>query len=99
MNPTYFSDIISSSQQSYEEISDIEKVHLTVASCIINYNAVMEKQLNLVLFNYALENILIILRILRQTNGHGLLIGLAGCGRKSCVSLSSFIAEISTMSL
>lgn len=65
----------------------------------MNYNAVMEKQLNLVLFNYALENILIVLRILRQTNGHGLLIGLAGSGRKSTVSLSAFIADISTMSL
>jgi dynein heavy chain len=57
-----------------------------------NYNLVSDKPMDLVLFNYALEHVLIILRILRQPKGHALLVGLGGSGRKSFTYLSSSIA-------
>lgn len=50
--------------------------------------------MDLVLFNFALKHILIILRILRQSFGHALLIGIGGIGRKSLTYLSCFIAEM-----
>lgn len=93
MNVTYFTDILSPShQRSYEEIPDLEKVSMTVSSALANYNLVTDKPMDLVLFNYALQHILIILRILRQPKGHALLVGLGGSGRKSFTYLSSFIA-------
>lgn len=51
-----------------------------------------EKPLNIILFKYALEHILIIHRMITQPKGHGLLIGMAGTGRKSYARLSSYIA-------
>lgn len=93
MNVTYFTDILSPShQRSYEEIPDLEKVSMTVSSALANYNLITDKPMDLVLFNYALQHILIILRILRQPKGHALLVGLGGSGRKSFTYLSSFIA-------
>lgn len=100
MNNAYFSDILSPShERSYEEISDIDKVSLTVSTALNNYNLVSDKPMDLVLFNYALEHILIILRILRQPKGHALLVGLGGSGRKSFTYLSSFIADLNPYSL
>lgn len=55
--------------------------------------------MDLVLFNYALEHVLIILRILIQPKGHGLLVGLGGSGRKSFTYLAVFIAELNPFSL
>ncbi len=66
MSATFFSDILSPSyNKSYEEISDIEKVNMTVSAALNNYNLVSDKPMDLVLFSYALQHILIILRILR----------------------------------
>jgi dynein heavy chain len=58
-----------------------------------------DKPINLVLFSYALQHILIILRIIRQPRGNALLIGLGGSGRKSFSNLASFIAEYTPVSL
>lgn len=100
MNKVYFSDILSPSHERiYEEISDLEKVNLTVATSLNNYNMVSDRPMDLVLFNYALEHILIVLRIIRQPKGHALLVGLGGSGRKSFSYLSSFIAEYSQFNL
>lgn len=72
---------------------------LTVSTALNNYNLLSDKPMDLVLFNYALEHVLIILRILRQPKGHGLLVGLGGSGRKSFTYLSVFIAELNPFSL
>ena len=55
MNEVYFSDTLSPShERSYEEISDLEKVNLSVTTSLNNYNLVSDKPMSLVLFNYAL---------------------------------------------
>ena len=100
MNKVYFSDILSPShERSYEEINDLEKVNLSVTTSLNNYNMVSDRPMDLVLFNYALEHILIILRIIREAKGHALLVGLGGSGRKSFSYLSSSIAEFSQFTL
>jgi dynein heavy chain, axonemal len=95
----YYSDILNSTERSYEEIVDLEKVLLSVSTSLNNYNLVSDKPMDLVLFDYALKHILIILRIIRQPRSSALLIGLGGSGRKSFAQLASSIAEYNPMSL
>lgn len=101
ISEVYFSDILSSNStvKSYEEIHDLEKINLSVTAALNNFNAVSDKPMNLVLFDYALQHILIILRIIRQPRGNALLIGMGGSGRKSFANLASFIAEYTPMSV
>lgn len=95
----YFSDILNANQHSYEEINDIQKVHLSISASLNSYNLTSDKPMDLVLFEYALKHILIILRIVRQPKNSALLVGLGGSGRKSFAQLASFIAQYNTMSL
>lgn len=55
--------------------------------------------MDLVLFQYALEHILIVLRIIKQPNGHAFLIGMGGSGRKSFATLAAFIGDYVPFSL
>ena len=44
-------------------------------------NIVSKKPLTLILFDYAIDHLLHILRVLRMKRGHMLLVGLGGTGR------------------
>ena len=47
--------------------------------------------LNLVLFNYAIEHLSRVLRIISTYNGNAVLVGVGGSGRKSLTILATFI--------
>ena len=77
----------------YEELKDKEKISACANDCLVQYNLLADKPMNLVLFNFAIEHLLRIGRIIRQPAGHALLVGVGGSGRQSLSRLASKIAD------
>lgn len=57
------------------------------------YNALSSAPMNLVLFRFAMEHVSRVSRVLQVPQGHALMVGIGGSGRKSAVKLAASIAE------
>jgi dynein heavy chain len=90
-----FTDIVKhSSRKVYEEVRDWSKLQSSVESMLKMYcDTNGGKSMNLVMFSFAIEHLLIINRILKQPGGNALLIGVGGSGRQSLTRLAAFIGD------
>ena len=89
-----FTDYIKGSNTiKYEEINDINELTRVTQEYLDEYNTFAKTSMNLVLFKDVIYHLTRLIRILRQPNGHALLIGIAGSGRHSICRLATFIAN------
>jgi dynein heavy chain, axonemal len=92
-SPLLFSSL-SNEDGQYERITDAAAARATLEQKQELYNAESHSgELNLVVFNYVLEHVARISRVLRQPGGHLMLVGVGGSGRRSCARLAAYIQE------
>ncbi|KAG5475488.1 hypothetical protein LSCM1_03608 [Leishmania martiniquensis] len=92
-SPLLFSSL-ANDDGHYERLTDIAHARSTLErKQELHKTTTRSGELNLVIFNYVLEHVVRISRVLRQPGGHLLLVGVGGSGRRSCARLGAFIQE------
>jgi dynein heavy chain len=86
-----FSDL-KTDDKFYKEITDIDNFRSIAEGLLVKYNEVSRKPMDLTLFDFALEHLGRISRVLKQPESHMMIIGVGGSGRQSLSRLATHIA-------
>ncbi|CAG5048847.1 unnamed protein product [Parnassius apollo] len=78
-------------ERRYEEIPSKESILNIAVSMLAEYNAMHKAKMTIVLFDYALEHLSKICRLLSMPSGNALLVGVGGSGRQSLTRLAGTI--------
>ncbi|XP_028407226.1 dynein heavy chain 3, axonemal-like [Dendronephthya gigantea] len=91
----YFGDYMSKKERgrNYDEVRDLDALQETMENYLDDYNVSSKAPMDLVLFRFAIEHVSRICRVLRQPNGHALLVGIGGSGRSSVARLAAFMSD------
>lgn len=94
MRSLFFGDYISrKAPRPYVAITDMNALEQVWKNYLEEYNALSSRPMPLVLFRFAVEHLSRIARILKQTGGHALLVGLGGSGKQSLTRLAAYVME------
>ncbi|GIY63283.1 dynein heavy chain 3, axonemal [Caerostris darwini] len=83
----------------YDEVADLEKLTIVMNGYLDDYNQMTKTPMHLVLFQFAIEHVSRISRVLKQDNGHVLLVGIGGSGRQSAAKLATYMAGYETFQI
>ena len=98
-----FTDAMSDGTSTYERIYDETKVgkelYEKINYYLEEYNSSSKKPMNLVMFDFAIDHLLHISRILRMSKGNALLVGMGGSGRQSLTKLATSMCDFSVFDI
>eukprot|EP00794_Sanderia_malayensis_P006878 gene6878-7653_t len=77
----------------YDEVTDFDSLQAVMQTYLTDYNLVSKAPMDLVMFRFAIEHMSRISRVLKQPNGHALLVGIGGSGRSSVSRLAAFMGD------
>ena len=81
-------------ERPYVEILDKQQLIKSAETALARYNEMADNAMELVLFNFAIEHLLRVRRILSQPGGHALLVGVGGSGRQSLTRLATRMGDL-----
>jgi len=84
--------------KAYDMVPSIEKMSQVLEDALREYNDV-NAAMDLVLFEDAMKHIARIVRVVQNTGGHALLVGVGGSGKQSLSRLSAFICGFTVMQI
>uniref|UniRef100_A0A8B9MHC5 Dynein axonemal heavy chain 3 n=1 Tax=Accipiter nisus TaxID=211598 RepID=A0A8B9MHC5_9AVES len=89
----FFGDYLKpdSNVKVYDEITDLKQLTTVMEYYLEEYNNISKAPMSLVMFKFAIEHISRICRVLKQDNGHLLLMGVGGSGRQSAAKLATYM--------
>ncbi|XP_062444589.1 dynein axonemal heavy chain 3 [Rhea pennata] len=89
----FFGDYLKpdSNVKVYDEITNLKQLTTVMEYYLEEYNNVSKAPMSLVMFKFAIEHISRICRVLKQDNGHLLLVGIGGSGRQSATKLATYM--------
>ncbi|OWK63542.1 Dynein heavy chain 7, axonemal [Lonchura striata] len=90
----YMDPELEGDERLYVEVPSIEEFSDVVEQCLDEYNQTQKTRMNLVVFRYMLEHLSRLSRILKQSGGNALLVGMGGSGRQSLTRLAAFMARM-----
>jgi dynein heavy chain len=86
------------SELTYDRATNIDDVRGTLEAALDEYNET-HSTMNLVLFDDAVLHIARIVRIIKQSGGHALLVGVGGSGKQSLSRIAGHVCGYSTVQI
>ena len=93
MDQMMFGNFANPDKRVYDEVVDFDALQTVIEEYLSDYNSVSKTPLPLVLFNYCIQHVSKIARILSLEGGNALLVGVGGSGRQSLTRLAAHICE------
>jgi len=79
--------------RKYDEVQDMDGLKTRMEEALSEYNMLSKEPMSLVMFRFAIEHVSRVCRVIKQANGHVLLVGMGGSGRQSSVKMAAAMGE------
>ncbi|KAI9224435.1 dynein heavy chain and region D6 of dynein motor-domain-containing protein [Blastocladiella britannica] len=81
------------SKKAYDELESVDWMTDLADKALGEFNALSKKQMDLVMFRFAVEHLIRVSRVLLQPQGNMVCVGVGGSGRQSLTRLAAFMSQ------